>query len=157
LGYTEDQNNVSGQGYDEWPLGTWVDSPIFLWLTDTFLSMLVNKTAEYPKPDEGEASNEMLLHELESLKCTMHGALPPQKAVLFCPLSDEFGHLKWWLTNRLADNLDIVYMFAEMGNNEHTETLLKFQDLPNPSVFATTPKVGRIGLNLTAANHAVIT
>jgi hypothetical protein len=44
-----------------------------------------------------------------------------------------------------------------MGNDERTELQLKFQDSWNPSVFITTPKVGRIGLNLTAANHAVIT
>jgi len=48
-------------------------------------------------------------------------------------------------------------MYAEMGNDEHTEMRLKFQDSRNPSVFITTPKVGGTGLNLTAANHAVIT
>jgi hypothetical protein len=48
-------------------------------------------------------------------------------------------------------------MYAEMGNDEHTEMQLKFQDSPNPSVFVTTPKVGGRGLNLTAANHAVTT
>jgi len=48
-------------------------------------------------------------------------------------------------------------MYAEMGNDERTEMQLKFQDSPNPSVFVTTPKVGGTGLNLTAANHAVIT
>jgi len=48
-------------------------------------------------------------------------------------------------------------MFAEMGNDERTEMQLKFQDLPNPSVFVTTPKVGGTGLNLTATNHVVIT
>ena len=47
-------------------------------------------------------------------------------------------------------------MFAEIGNDERTEMQLKFQDSPNPSVFVTTPKVGGTGLNLTAANHAVI-
>ena len=44
-----------------------------------------------------------------------------------------------------------------MGNDERTEMLLKSQDLPNPSVFVTTPKVGGTGLDPTAANHAVIT
>ena len=48
-------------------------------------------------------------------------------------------------------------MYSEMGNDERTEMQLKFQDSPNPSVFVTTLKVGRTGLNLTAANHAVIT
>jgi len=48
-------------------------------------------------------------------------------------------------------------MYAEMGNDERTEMQVKFQDLPNPSVFITTPKVGGTGLNLTAGNHVVIT
>jgi len=43
-----------------------------------------------------------------------------------------------------------------MGNNERTEMQLKSQDLTNPSMFLTTPKVGGTGLNLTAANHVVI-
>jgi len=120
--------------------------------------MLVNKSAEYPEPDEDEASNEALLHEPESLRSTLPHAPPPsQKAVLFCPLPDQVGHLKWWLTKFFADNLDIFYMFAEMGNDERTEMQLKFQDSPNPSVFVTTPKVGGTGLNLTVANHALIT
>ena len=48
-------------------------------------------------------------------------------------------------------------MYAEMGNDEPTEMQLKSHDSRNPSVFITTPKVGRTGLNLTAANYAVIT
>jgi hypothetical protein len=56
-----------------------------------------------------------------------------------------------------GDNLDIYYRYSEMGNDKCTEMQLKFQDLPNPSVFVTTPKVGGTGLNFTAANHAVIT
>jgi len=48
-------------------------------------------------------------------------------------------------------------MYAEMGNDERTEMQLRFQDSRNPSVFVTTPKVGRTGLNLTAANHVVLT
>jgi len=79
------------------------------------------------------------------------------QAVLFCPLPGQVRHLKWWLTKFFADHLDIFYMYSEMGNNERTEIQLKFQDLPIPSVFVTTPKVGGTGLNLTAANHAVIT
>jgi len=62
-----------------------------------------------------------------------------------------------WLTQCFADNLDIFYMFVEMGNDERTEMQLKFQDSPYPSVFVTTPKVGGTGLIPTAANHAVIT
>jgi len=158
LGDTEDRNDVSGQWYNDWPLDTWVDSPIFQWLRDTFRPMLVNEPAEYPDPDEDEASNEALLHEAESNQSSMPRAPPPpQKALLFCPLPGQVHHLKWWLSKIFADHLDIFYMYAEMGNDERTEMQLKFQDSPNPSVFVTTPKVGGTRLDLTAANHAVIT
>jgi hypothetical protein len=157
LGDTEDQNDVSGQWYNEWPLNTWMDSPIFRWLTDTFLPLLVNAPAEYPKPDADEASNEALLPEPERYDSALPCAPPPQKTVLFCPLPGQVRHLKWWLTKFFVDHLDIFYMYAEMGNDERTDMQLKFLDSPNPSVFVTTPKVGGTGLNLTAANHAVIT
>jgi SNF2 family DNA or RNA helicase len=65
--------------------------------------------------------------------------------------------LKWWLTKFFAENVEIFHMYTEMGNDEYTEMQLKFQDSQNPSVFILTPKVGRTGQNLTAANHAVIT
>jgi len=51
----------------------------------------------------------------------------------------------------------IFNMYAEMGNNEHTEMQLKFQDSPNPSLGANTHEVGGRGLNLTVPNHAVLT
>jgi len=119
--------------------------------------MLEKESAEYPEPDEDEASNEALLHTPESPKSTLPCPLPPQKAVLFCPLPGQVGHLKWWLTKFFVDNLDIFYMFAEIDNNERTEMQLKFQDSPNPSVFVTTRKVGGTGLNLTEANNTVLT
>jgi len=76
--------------------------------------------------------------------------------VLFCPLPGQIHHLKWCLTRFLADHLNIFYMYAEIGNDERTEMQLKLEDSTNPSVFVTTPKVGGTGLNLTAANNAVI-
>jgi len=157
LGDTKDRNDVSEPWYNAWPLDTWVYSPIFRWLRDLSLLILVNESAEYPEPDKDNASNEALLHEPERLKSTWPRALPPQKAVLFCPLPGQVHHLKWWLTKFFVDNLDIFYMFAEMDNDECTEIQVKFQDSPNPCVFVTTPKVGGRGVNLTAANHAVIT
>ena len=56
-----------------------------------------------------------------------------------------------------ADDLDIFYMNAYMGNDERTEMQLKFQDSLNPSVFVTTPNLGGTGLSLSAAHHAVRT
>jgi len=83
LGDSEDRNDVSGQWYNEWPLDTWVDSPIFRWLRDTVLPMLVNKSAEYPEPDEDDALHDALVHEPESLKSTLPPALPPQRQSYF--------------------------------------------------------------------------
>jgi len=90
-------------------------------------------------------------------KSSLPRAPLPQKAMLFCPLPGQVHHLKLWLTKYFADHLNIFYRYAGMGNDERTEMLLKSQDLPNPSVFVTTPKVGGTGLDPTAANHAVIT
>jgi hypothetical protein len=87
----------------------------------------------------------------------MPSAPPPQQAVRFCPLPGLVRHVKWWLTKFFAYHLDIFYMYAEMGNDEHKEMQLKFQDSPNPAVFVTAPKVGVIGYNLTAANHPAMT
>jgi len=134
-----------------------VDSLIFRWLRDTYLPILVKEPAEYSEPDKDEASNEALLHEPESNKRALPSPPSHQQAVLFCPLSGQVRHLKWWLTKFFADHLDIFYMYAAMGHDESTEMQLKFQDSPNSSVFVTTPKVDGTGLNLTAANHAVIT
>jgi len=74
-----------------------------------------------------------------------------------CPLPGQVRHLKQWLPKYFAGHVNIFHMYAEMGNEERTEMQLRFQDPRNPSVFETTPKVGRTGLNLTAVNHAVIT
>jgi len=156
LGDIEDRNNVSGQWHDEWPLDGSVASPIFRWLRDTFLPMLVKKPAEYPEPDKDDTLREMLFPEQRNDNA-LPSAPPPQKAVLFCPLPDQVRHLKWWRMKFFGDNVDIFHMYAEMGNDERTEMQIKFQDSQNPSVFITTPKVGGTGLNLTAANHAVIT
>ena len=156
LGDTEDRNNVSGKWHDDWPLDTWVDSPIFERLRDSFVERLVKEPAEYPEPDQDDASREMLLPE-ERKENAPPSAPPPYKALLLCFLPGQVRHLKWWLTNFIADLVDIFHMYAELSNDEQTEMQLKFQDSRNPSVFITTPKVGRTGLNLTAANHALIT
>jgi hypothetical protein len=158
LGDTEDRYCVLGQQYDEWALNTWVDSPIFRWLRVSFLPMLVKEPAEYPQRDEDDPLREALLPEQRRHENALPGAPPPQKAVQFCPLpATTVRHLKWWLMMYFVDNVDIFPMYAEMGNDEQREMQLKFQDSRNPSLFPTTPKVGWTGLNLVAANHAVIT
>jgi len=125
---TKDHNDISGQWYDKWPLDTLVHFPIIRWLTDRSLPMLVNAPAEYPEPEEDDASNEALLHAPESNECSLPGARSSQTAVLFCPLCALLRHLMWWLTKCLADRWDICYMSAEMGNDERTELQLKFEN-----------------------------
>jgi len=118
--------------------------------------MLVRERAEYPEPDEDEASNEALLHEPESKKCSLSCVPPPQKAVLFCPLPDQVRDLKWWLTKFLR----IIRIFSTCMRKWATMSAQKCcsnSKIPQIPVFITTPKVGGTGLNLTAANHAVIT
>jgi len=92
LGDIEDRNNVSGQWPDEWPLDTWVESPIFRWLRESFMPVLVKEPAEYPEPDQDEASRETL-HPEERIKNAPPSAPPPQKAVLLCPLPGPVRHL----------------------------------------------------------------
>jgi hypothetical protein len=157
LGDKKDRIDLSRYWCNEWPLHSWVDCRIFRWLRDTVPRMLVERPAKYPEPDEDEASNEGLPHKAESNMNAVPCAPPPQKALLFCPLPGHDPHLKCCLTMVFGDNLDIYYRYSEMGNDKCTEMQLKFQDLPNPSVFVTTPKVGGTGLNFTAANHALIT
>jgi len=156
LGDTEDCSNVSGQLYDEWPLDTSVDSPIFRWLRETFLPMLVNETAEYPEPGKDYTSRETLLPE-ERNENALHNAPTPQKGLLYCPLPGQVCHLKWWLTKYFADHVDIFHMYAEMDNDQRTEMHLKFHDSWNPIGLVTTNNIGGTCTNLSAANHTVIT
>jgi len=119
--------------------------------------MLVNEHAENPGPDEDDPLREALLPNQERHENALRSAPPSQHAVLFCPLPGQVRHLKWWLTKYVADHVDIFHMDAELGNDEHAEMQLRFQDSCNLSVFITTPKVGGTSLNRAAANHAVIT
>jgi len=76
LGDTEDLNDVSGQWYNDWPLDSWVDTLILQRLRDTFQPILVNTPAEYPKPDEDEALNELLLYKPEWHESPLTPKLP---------------------------------------------------------------------------------
>jgi hypothetical protein len=83
--------------------------------------MLIIPTMEYLEPAEEEASNEALLHESERDSCPLPYAPPTHKVVLSCTLPVQVHHLKWRLTKRFENHLHIVYMYAEMGNDERTE------------------------------------
>jgi len=59
--------------------------------------MLVKEPAEYPKPDQDDASREILLPE-ERNENPLPNAPPPRKAVQFCPLPGQVHHLHFDLT-----------------------------------------------------------
>jgi len=118
--------------------------------------MPANEAVEHPEPDQDDPSRVALLPEQVRIENALPSA-PPYKVVLFCPLSGEVRQLRWWQTKYFLDHLDIFHMYADMGNDERTEMQLKFETSRHPSEFETTPKVGGTGLNLTAANDAVIT
>jgi len=116
LGDTEDRSDIPGRWYNEWPLDTSVGPPIFRRLRETLLPMLVNELAEYPKPDEDDASRETLPPE-ERNENAVTSEPPPQNALLFCLLPGQVRHLKLWLTKYCVGHVDIFHMYAEMGNN----------------------------------------
>jgi hypothetical protein len=82
LGDTEDRNDISGQWYNEWPLDTWVHSPLFRWLRERFLPMLVKDPAEYTEPDKDNETGVRLLPENDSNENALLGAPPRQMVVL---------------------------------------------------------------------------
>ena len=128
FGDTEDRTDVSGQWHTEWRLSIWVEALIFRWLRETFWPMLIREPAEYPEPDQDDASTETLLPE-ERLQNAPPSAPPPQKALLFCPLAGQVRHLKWWLMKKKkTDHMGIFHMYAERGNDDRTEIQLKFHD-----------------------------
>ena len=148
LGDTENKN-IRGEWIQSWSeIDDLSEPPLFRWLPEDFIPMLVRELAEYP-PAELEKD---LPEAAEFVSSDL-----PQKAVLLCPPPGQVRHLQWWIQQYFGDYIDIFWIYTEMYSQEWTEMQLRFQDSRNPSVFITTPKVGGTGLNLTAANHAVIT
>jgi hypothetical protein len=154
---TDDLNDVSGQSYDEWQLDMWVDFPNIRPLSAAFLPILFQDPAEYRELNQNDKSREALHLEYARHENELPCAPTPQKAVLFCPPQDQLHHVEWWVMKCFTDNVHRFHMYAEMGNDDHTEMQLKYQALRNPSVFITTPIVGWTGQNHTAAIHAVVT
>jgi hypothetical protein len=48
-------------------------------------------------------------------------------------------------------------MYGEMGNDDRTEMQRNFQNSHNRFIFLTTANVGWTDLDLTGANHAIVT
>jgi len=121
------------------------------------MHMIEYELVEYHEHNENEVSNVGILNRIERIEITFSGEPVLQMAVLFCPLPGIVHHLVWWLTKSLVNHIDSFIMYMEMGNNNHTEMQLRFQDSPDPAVFMTAPQVGGTGLKLTATNHTAIT
>jgi len=89
--------------------------------------MLINERADYPNPAQDEESREALLPKQDGNENALPGT-PQQIAVLFCPLPGQVCYLKWWLMKFFADQVDVFHLYAEMGNDEHAEMWLEFQN-----------------------------
>lgn len=105
-----------------------MDSSIIQCLRKTFLQIIVDEPVVYSEPDQDDPSRVALLLEQESNYNALSSAPPPPKRLLFFQLPGQVRDLKWWLTKYPADHVDILHMYAEMGNVERTEMQLKSQD-----------------------------
>jgi len=119
--------------------------------------MLIDEPAEYPQPGNEDVFSVLRADEPERYNGDLLGASPPQKAVLCYPHYCQVGYSKYWLTKYSPERVDIFIIYGKMGNNEHTEMQLKFQNLSNLFMFRTTLTVSETSLNLSVANHSGIT
>ena len=78
-----------------------------------------------------------------------------QKAVMFCPLPSQVRHVQWWLQHNFSQVL-LGRILSDNSPVNRTELMNKFQNMAPCAVFLTTMKLGGTGLNLMAANHAII-
>jgi len=152
----EDRNNISGKWNNEWPLDSWVDSPISQWLREPFLHRHVNEALESPESNQDNASRERLCPKHVRHEHTLPST-PPQMGVLFCPLSGQVHDLEWWRMKCFADGVVVFHIYADIGKDDDTEMQRRFQYSQHPSVFITAPTVGGTGLTLTAGNSALVT
>ena len=119
------------------------EGPIFRWLRG-FMNDLITKSATIP----------LLNDRAEQFETPVPSPLR-QKAVMFCPLPGQVWHVQWWLRHNFSQ-VHLVRMLSDDSPDNRTELMNEFQNTARCAVFLTTTKVGGTGLNLVAANHAVI-
>jgi hypothetical protein len=122
------------------------EGPIFRWLRSEFLPGLIDDTAHDLPP-----LNDDLVPIGEPTPSNL-----PQKAVLFCTLPGQVRHLAWWINSHFNEEIDVFTMVSEDNTARRTQTMNRFESSPSCAVFITTTKLGGTGLNLVAANHAVV-
>ena len=133
--------HANGDWREQWGhLGDFAEGPIFRWLRAEFMPHLIQARASIPclTPHDEQRESEL-----------------PQKAVMFCPLPGQVRHVAWWLRLSFAAVVTIT-MSSEDTTERRTELMNEFQHTSSCAVFVTTTKIGGTGLNLVAANHAVI-
>jgi hypothetical protein len=135
---------ADGSWKEEWDASSFVEGPIFRWLRESFLPELISGSATVPEMDDQPSTGSPVLSPL------------PQKAVLFCPLPGQVRHLAWWIHRHFNHDIQVIRMVSEDSADRRSEVMSDFQNSPWCSVFITTTKIGGTGLNLVAANHAVI-
>ena len=128
---------------EEWEPTNFDEGLIFRWLRG-FMNDLITKSATIP----------LLNDHAEQFETPVPSPLR-QKAVMFCPLPGQVRHVQWWLRHNFSQ-VHLVRMLSDNYPDNRRELMNKFQNTARCAVILTTTKVGGTGLNLVAANHAVI-
>lgn len=89
--------------------------------------MIIKDPAEHPEPDQSDSSSQALLLDQETPQNALASAPPTHKALRCCLLDGQVHHWMWWLTKYFVDHVDIFHIYADMGNDRHTEMQLIFQ------------------------------
>jgi hypothetical protein len=138
----EGDRYASGEWREQWgDLNNFEAGPIFRWLRDEFMPRLIQERPTIPA----------MTAEEEPLESSL-----PQKAVMFCPLPGQVRHVAWWLELQYGVEVSVITMTSADSAERRTELMSEFHNAENCTVFITTTKVGGTGLNLVAANHAVV-
>jgi hypothetical protein len=116
LGNTENKN-VTGEWIQSWSeINDFSEPQSFRWLREDFILMLVHDLAEYLPAELGK--------DLLEAEVIVSSNPPPQKAVLYCPLSGQVRYLKWWIQQNFGDYVNIFWMYTEMDLQERTDMQL---------------------------------
>jgi hypothetical protein len=137
----------SGEWKVNWDDIQMEEGPIFRWLRSEFLPALIHNEAHDLLPGLNDDLVPIVVPTPSNL---------PQKAVFFCTLPGQVRHLSWWIHSHFNEQICVFIMVSEDTPARRTQIIDEFESSSACAVFITTTKLGGTGLNLVAANHAVV-